>query len=206
MAQERTSDVDANVGHHLGLRYTPRFDEAVQLALSDFRRVTRKATSIPYVSHLFAVTSLVAEAGGDEDQLVAAMLHDWLEDIPDASADELERRFGSRVRQLVEAVTDTDQHPKPPWKERKERFITHIRHQPAEVKLVCCADKLHNAQTLVRDLRLVGPATMDRFRGGREGTVWYYATVSEALGHGWQHWLHDELESTVARVRELASP
>jgi (p)ppGpp synthase/HD superfamily hydrolase len=196
-------DVDANIGHHLGLRYTPRFDEAVTLALGDFRRITRKATQIPYISHLFAVTSLVAEAGGDEDQMIAAMLHDWLEDVPESSAEELDRRFGPRVRRIVEAVTDTTEFPKPPWRERKERFIHHIRTQPADVKLVCTADKLHNAQTLVRDLLRVGPETMDRFRGGREGTVWYYTAVSEALGHGFQHWIHGELDDTVRRIHAI---
>lgn len=197
-------DVDGNVGHHLGLRYTPRFDAAVALALHDFRRVTRKATPVPYISHLFAVTAYVAEGGGDEDQMIAAMLHDWLEDVPEASADVLDERFGPRVRRIVEAVTDTTEHPKPPWRARKERFLDQIRHQPDDVKLVCCADKLHNAQGLVRDLVREGLPALDRFRGGREGTVWYYAEVSAALGAGFDHWLHAELDATVARLRELS--
>ena len=199
----RDSDVDGNVGHHLGLRYTPRFDEAVALAVHDFRRITRKATTIPYVAHLFAVTALVAEGGGDEDQMIAAMLHDWLEDIPEARPEVLDERFGPRVRRIVEALTDTTEHPKPPWRERKERFLAHIRHQPAEVKLVCCADKLHNAQSLVRDLEQHGVATMDRFRGGRDGSVWYYTEVSKALGDGFTHWLQRELEVTVGRIHAL---
>lgn len=185
--------------------YTPRFDEAVALAVTDFRAVARKGTAVPYVSHLFAVTALVAEGGGDEDQLVSAMLHDWLEDVPGSSAEELERRFGPRVRRIVEALTDTTEHPKPPWQERKDRFLAHLRTQPAEVKLVCAADKLHNASTLVRDLELHGPVTMDRFRGGREGTLWYHREVAEAIGaEGYEHWLLRELTLTVQRMHALA--
>ena len=113
--------------HHLAPCYTPRFDQAVALALHDFRRITRKESGVPYASHLFAVTGLVAEAGGDEDRLVAAMLHDWLEDIAGATAQKLEADFGSRVRRIVEGCTDTTTHPKPPWHARKEAFIARLR-------------------------------------------------------------------------------
>ncbi|MEQ1505541.1 MAG: HD domain-containing protein [Myxococcota bacterium] len=195
--------MDGNVGHELGLLYTPRLDEAVALALHDFRRVSRKASRVPYISHLFAVTSLVAEGGGDEDQLIAAMLHDWLEDVPEARPELLEERFGPRVRRIVEALTDTTEHPKPAWRERKERFLHAIRRQGPEVKLVCCADKLHNASGLVRDLMRDGLGTLDRFRGGRAGTVWYYTAVAEALGHGYDHWLHGELDATVRRIHAM---
>ena len=184
--------------------YSARFDDAVALALADFRPIVRKSAGVPYFSHLFAVTALVAEGGGDEDQLIAAVLHDWLEDIPEASADRLEARFGPRVRRLVEALTDTTRHPKPPWRQRKERFIAAIRRQPAEAKLICCADKLHNATSLVRDLDRDGPAALDRFRGGRAGTVWYYTEVGAALGEGFSHWLHDELQEVVRRMQTLS--
>lgn len=188
--------------------YSPRLDDAVALALQDFRHITRKASTIPYISHLFAVTALVAEGGGDEDQMIAAMLHDWLEDVPHARPETLVARFGERVARIVLAVSDTTEHPKPPWRARKEAFLQHIGEQPGEVKLVCCAYKLHNTQTLVRDLTLHGPATLDRFRGGREGTVWYYASVADALGRGgWEHPLLAELRGAVRQVQELtASP
>ena len=191
--------------HQLGPSYTPRFDKAVAVALHDFRRVTRKGSAVPYASHLFAVTGLVAEGGGDEDQLIAAMLHDWLEDVPGATAQRLEDDFGHRVRAIVEACTDTTLHPKPPWHARKEAFIARIAHEPVDAKLVCAADKLHNAQTLVRDLRLHGPRTLDRFRGGREGTLWYYRAVGDALATNWEHWLLDELRMAVEESVRLAS-
>jgi (p)ppGpp synthase/HD superfamily hydrolase len=195
--------LDPNLRHGLLPVYTPRLDAAVALVMHDFRRVTRKGSRIPYVSHLFGVTSLVAEGGGDEDQLIAAMLHDWLEDVPEASSTALEERFGPRVRRIVEACTDTQETPKPEWRPRKERFIASLRHAQADERLVCCADKLHNVTTLVRDLRAHGPATMDRFRGGRQGTLWYYQEVTGALGQGWHHWLLDELREAVRTIHEL---
>jgi GTP pyrophosphokinase len=132
------------------------------------------------------------------------MLHDWLEDVPGATGDALERDFGARVRRIVEACTDTTQHPKPPRHARKQAFIARIAHEPVDAKLVCAADKLHNASTLVRDLRLHGPSTMDRFRGGREGTLWYYRAVADALATGWEHWILGELRDVVEQCERLA--
>ena len=173
--------------------YGPRFEQAVALALRDFRPIMRKGTRVPYITHLFAVTALVGEAGGDEDQLIAAVLHDWLEDIPEAQVETLEATFGDRVARLVLALSDTTEHPKPPWRARKERYIAQLASAPAEVKLVSAADKLHNARTLVRALRAEGLPTMERFTGKVMGTLWYYHQVGEALGRGWDHWLLDEL-------------
>jgi len=181
--------------------YTERFDRAVALAIADFRPIKRKASNVPYVTHLFAVTALVGEHGGDEDQLIAAMLHDWLEDVEGASPEVLERDFGPRVRRMVEALSDVVAvRPKPPWKQRKDAFLARIRHEGPEVKLVCAADKLHNVNTLRRDLSIRGLATLDRFNGGREGTLWYYAATVRALREGWSHLLLDELATTVAAL------
>jgi (p)ppGpp synthase/HD superfamily hydrolase len=197
-------DVDQNARHELGLAHTPRLEQAVAFAMRDFRRITRKGTRVPYVSHLFAVTALVAEAGGDEDCQIAAMLHDWIEDVPEATAEALEREFGPRVRRIVVACTDAHTQPKPPWRDRKESFIAGIPKKQADERLVCCADKLHNAGTLVRDLRLHGPGTLARFTAGRDGTLWYYDAISQALADGWDHWLPTELRATVRELHALA--
>lgn len=184
--------------------YSPRLDDAAAMALQDFRHVRRKESSVPYISHLFAVTALVAEGGGDEDQLIAAMLHDWLEDVPDAESIVLYNRFGERVERIVLALSDTTETPKPPWRPRKEAFLARVAKEPADVKLVCVADKLHNALTLVRDLQQHGPSTLDRFRGGREGTVWYYRSVAEALAEGYSHFLLGELDQSARQLEALA--
>ena len=188
-----------------GPLYSARVDEAAALVLEDFRSITRKGRETPYVAHLFAVAALVAEAGGDEDQIVAALLHDWLEDVETAREEVLEEKFGPRVRRMVKQLTDTMLFPKPPWRPRKEVYLAQLVDLPSDVKLVAAADKLHNARCIVRDLRLDGPKTFDRFSGGVGGTLWYYEKLSEALRAGWQHaWLLDELAYEVGQMFVLA--
>mgnify|MGYP000978965466 CR=1 FL=1 len=179
-------------------RYSTRFDEAVAMAVDAFRPVVRKGSGVPYITHLFSVCALVGEHGGDEDQLIAAVLHDWLEDIPDAHVDVLEARFGPRVARLVEALSDSVGSPKPPWRARKEAYLAHLRRSPADVRLVSCADKLHNCRSIRMDLRLAGPAVFQRFQGGREGTLWYYQELAVALGEGWGHPLLEVFREEVA--------
>jgi (p)ppGpp synthase/HD superfamily hydrolase len=175
-------------------------DEALRFVADAFRHRVRKGTDIPYLTHLLAVAVIVAEHGGDEEQILAALLHDYLEDIEGASAEEVEKRFGSRVAHFVEALSDSTEHPKPPWEERKRSYLEKLAREPAELKLVSAADKLHNARSLLRDVDVVGDALWDRFTANREQTLWYYRSVCEALGTGWEHPLLDELERTVAEL------
>lgn len=184
--------------------YGPRLDEATQLVLSAFRPVWRKASRVPYITHLFAVTALVGEHGGDEEQLVAAMLHDYLEDIPGTSVGELEQRFGDRVARLVLALSDSTVQPRPPWRERKEAHLAKLRSAPAEVKLICAADKLHNVRSVLSDHRVGGDAVFDHFSGGREGTLWYHREVHAALSDGWSSPLLDLLGEAVEELERRA--
>lgn len=180
--------------------YSQRFDDAVSLAVDTFRGKFRKGTTSPYITHLFAVTAIVGENGGDEDQLIAAILHDYLEDVEDADVDALEAKFGPRVRRFVEALTDATTHPKPPWRPRKEAYVSHLVGESAELKLISAADKLHNCRAIRADFARMGPAIFGRFTGQRDGTLWYYRAVTEALRSGWAHPLVDEL---AAEVRAL---
>ncbi len=181
--------------------YTSRFDDAAGFAIAAFREHTRKASNVPYITHLFAVCALVGEYGGDEDQMIAALLHDWLEDVPGASAATLEARFGGRVASMVEALSDSAAPPpggtKPEWRGRKEAYLAHLRVAPSEVRLISCADKLHNCQTIRADHARVGVEVFTRFTGKRDGTLWYYRAVHEALATGWQGPLLDRLKCEV---------
>ena len=186
-------------------RYSPRLDEAVALAVADFRHHVRKGTSIPYITHLFSVMSLVGEYGGDEDQLIAAVLHDWLEDVKGAHPQFLEDRFGPRVRRLVLGLTDTMEHPKPPWRARKEAYLAHLGSEPAELKLISAADKLHNCQTIRMDLAAIGDAVWQRFSGGKDGSLWYYQQVAIAIAHDWDHPLSRRLTREVGAMTAEAN-
>ncbi len=184
---------------------TSRLEEALVWATRLHAGQTRKSRPIPYVSHLLAVAALVAEGGGDEDQIVAALLHDAVEDAGGArTRDEIARRFGEPVARIVDACTDSDVTPKPPWRPRKEAWLARLRTAPAHCRLVAVADKLHNARCLEADLRTEGEGAWSRFRGGRDGTLWYYGAILGELRDGWSHPFVDELERTLARIKELA--
>ena len=188
---------------------TKRFDEAFQLASDLHRRHLRKSTTIPYSSHLMSVAALVLEDGGDEDEAIAGLLHDALEDCADRiSAGELEDRFGSRVRALVEACTDTPPDfpggKKPPWKQRKTSYIEHITTGDIPYR-VSLADKVHNARSILRDHLTEGETVWDRFKASKADTLWYYRELAKAYRTvGAEGFLIDELERVVDELEPQA--
>ncbi len=162
-----------STGHSTGAARWDRLSAAAAFALTIHARQTRKGTDIPYISHLLGVASLVLEHGGDEDQAIAGLLHDAVEDQGAHQAAAIAERFGPRVAAIVLGCTDADTVPKPPWHARKESYIAHLQHADPEVLLVSCADKLHNARAIRTDLRTYGLTVYDRFTGGQDGTLWY---------------------------------
>lgn len=182
--------------------------DAAAFATTEFRDIVRKGSAVPYVTHLFAVAALVGEYGGDEEQMAAALLHDWLEDVPGASEDELRTRFGPRVHRIVVALTDTTAHPKPPWRPRKEAHIARLVGAATDVRLVCAADKLHNVTSVLHDLDREGPRTLRRFSGGPDGLAWYFETLAETLADGWSHPLATRLlrATNALRLKIEAAP
>ncbi len=188
---------------------TDRFIKALNFATELHQRQIRKGSGIPYVSHLLAVTSLVLEDGGGEDDAIAAMLHDAIEDQGGAATREkIRERFGSNVVRLVDGCTDAEVTPKPPWRERKQRYIEHLAHASPDVRRISAADKLHNARSIVADLRRVGRDVFTRFNAGQEGTLWYYRelvkmfkTHADARHPGS---IAEELERVVDEMERLA--
>ena len=159
-----------------------RFDEALVYASQLHREQLRKGSRTPYIAHLLAVTAIVLENGADEDEAIAALLHDAMEDQGGRpTLAEIGRRFGPRVAEIVEGCSDSDTVPKPPWRERKERYIAHLGEATPSMLLVTAADKLHNARSIAADLRRQGDAVWQLFKGGKEGTLWYYRDVLVAL-------------------------
>jgi len=166
---------------------------------------TRKGTNVPYFSHLLAVASLVLEAGGDETAAIAALLHDAAEDSGgQPRLDDIRARFGDQVAEVVEECSDTLQSPKPPWQERKQRFIARIPQFSPAARLVNLADLVHNARSIRMDLRTIGEELWDRFNGGKEGTIEYYRQVTKAHGVHGRSPLHDELADVFADIERMA--
>jgi (p)ppGpp synthase/HD superfamily hydrolase len=143
---------------------------------------TRKGSDTPYISHLLAVTAIALEHGATETEAIAALLHDAVEDQGGREIlEEIRRRYGKRVAGIVAACSDTDQSEKPPWRERKEAFVERLQTAPYSVRLVVAADKLHNTRHLVASYRIHRDELWSHFKGGREGTLWYYRAVVDAL-------------------------
>ncbi len=185
---------------------TERFEEALVYATQLHDGQVRKGTQIPYISHLLAVASLVLEAGGDEDEVIAALLHDGPEDQGGLETLETIRdRFGERVAGIVSECSDTFDEEKPPWKERKLAYLQHLENASPSTLLVSCADKLHNARAILSDYRADGESLWERFNGKRTGTLWYYRTLAETYGRaGNPPTLLPELKSVVTKLEELA--
>jgi GTP pyrophosphokinase len=188
------------------MKLSTRFEEALVLATCLHADQTRKGTAIPYISHLLAVTAIVLEHGGNEDEAIAALLHDAIEDQGGATTrEEIRRQFGDRVVEIVDGCTDTDVMPKPPWRARKEAYLAHISEATPSVRLVSAADKLHNARAILEDYRIVGEALWKRFNGGKEGTLWYYRSAIDALRKSGTTPLIEELDRVVSEMEYLSA-
>ena len=187
------------------MSYGEKFEEALLYASRLHRDQTRKGTDTPYVTHLLAVAAIVGESGGTEDEVVAALLHDAPEDRGGKERlQDIRERFGDEVAEIVAGCTDTYEDPKPEWRPRKEAYVAHVATAPASVRLVSAADKLHNARTILADLRSLGDELWDRFTGGKEGTLWYYRALVEAYAGAGENPIVEELDRVVWEIEALA--
>ncbi len=178
---------------------TERFDEAFRYAHRLHRAQTRKGTPIPYISHLMSVTALVIEHGGDEDQAIAALLHDAAEDQGGAERlAEIRTKFGDAVAAIVADCTDAWTEPKPPWRARKEAYLAALPHKPRRSLLVSLADKTHNAEAILFDYRVLGDSLWSRFSGGTDDTRWYYNALADVFLKTMPGRLSDRLSRAVA--------
>lgn len=197
----------------------PRFLEAVELAARCHGDHTRKGTEIPYLGHLLAVAGLVLQAGGDEEEAIAALLHDVLEDRPECvTPGEIEDMFGRRVLEIVDGCSDG--LPEEPgesaernadnWLERKTRYIAHLAEAEPSVLRVSCADKVDNARAIVADLRRHGDNLWKRFNAPADQQLSYYRGLVDAFQSRRGDfgddavWLVDELERLVGVMGRLA--
>ena len=191
--------------------YSLRFVDALGVAAVMFATTRRNRTKIPYVAHLLGVCAIVLEHGGSEDEAIAALLHDTLEDItPTKRARKTVRAFGDDVYGIVEGCTDgipDRKGKKAPWRERKETHVAALAHESRSILLVSAADKLHNARAIVADLRTIGDTIWNRFNAPKEDVLWYYGAVVDAFRANPAHHeaLVEELGRVVAEMRRLSS-
>jgi GTP pyrophosphokinase len=183
-----------------------RFGRALAYAEAAHAGQLRKATSVPYIAHLLGVASLALEHGANEDEAIAALLHDTVEDCGGLDRlRDVRENFGPVVADIVMGCTDATEVPKPPWKERKQAYVHDLVAASPSVLLVSACDKLHNARSLVLALRHEGEAAWRLFSGGKEGTLWYYRAVLDVLSQrGLHRVLVGDLKSAVEEAHRLA--
>ena len=194
---------------------TKRFTDAFDYARVAHAAQVRKGSSIPYLYHLLGVASLVIEFGGDEDQAIAGLLHDVIEDCGEPHRALVRAQFGDAVADIVEDCTDGSAESKAShtdieakrrdWMRRKLDYLAHLAKAPDATLLVSGCDKLHNARAILNDLENpeVGTRAFERFTGGREGTLGYYQSLSEVFSKRGARMVV-QLEATVARMHALA--
>lgn len=192
-----------------------KFDEALKLASDLHREQTRKDTPVPYIAHLMAVSGIVLEANAYhpfdniEDLAIAALLHDAIEDQGhQIDLEEIRKRFGDTVRNIVhdcsDAIIQESGQKKAPWKARKQAYIESIRNKSNESLIVSCADKLHNARSIMFDYDRIGDVIWDRFTPEKEETLWYYESVRDAFKDAWpDNPLLPDFEAVVERMRKV---
>jgi (p)ppGpp synthase/HD superfamily hydrolase len=177
-----------------------QYDDALVYAANLHRDQVRKGSDIPYMAHLLSVSSRVLVAGGTEDQAIAGLLHDAAEDQGGQSTlDEIRDRFGAPVSRIVADCTDSWVEPKPAWRPRKEAYLSALPSKAPASLLVSLADKVDNAEAILLDYLHIGDDLWSRFTGGREGTIWYYRTLSTIFGRVLPCVLTNELSRTVSQ-------
>jgi len=182
---------------------TNRFVEALGYAAELHLHQRRKGKGQPYVGHLLGVAAIVIQHGGGEDEVIAALLHDAVEDqggLP--RLDEIREKFGDRVARIVDGCTDS--YEERDWGERKRAYIEKVAHEPEDVRLVSAADKLANAREILSDYRVEGDAVFNRFSGRKDGTLWYYRTLVNVFRKAGSSPLIDELDRVVTELEHLA--
>ena len=185
--------------------YGEKFEDALVYAARLHRDQARKGSRVPYVTHLLAVAAIVGENGGTEEEVVAALLHDAPEDAGGRERlEEIKERYGDEVAEIVAGCTDTYEDPKPAWRPRKEAYVAHVAEASSSVRLVSAADKLHNARSILANLRSLGEELWDRFTGGKRGTLWYYRTLTEAYKRAGANAVVEELDRVVWEIEALA--
>jgi (p)ppGpp synthase/HD superfamily hydrolase len=185
-------------------RLSSRFEDALVYATQLHSQQIRKGSGVPYIAHLLSVAALVLEDGGDEEQAIAALLHDAIEDQGgDKTRQEIREKFGERVVSIVNGCTDAEVIPKPPWQERKQQYIEKMRHASAEVRRVSMADKLHNARSILADYHRGNPDIWSKFTGGKEGTLWYYRSLIEVNRQAGTNYLTEECDRIIRELERV---
>jgi (p)ppGpp synthase/HD superfamily hydrolase len=172
-------------------------DQAIEFAAYAHRTQKRKGTKIPYISHPYTVGMILQQAGCTEEEIAAGILHDTLEDTR-TSEKKLRTMFGAVVLEIVKGCSEPDKGAT--WEERKQHTLNELKNASMSIRLVACADKLHNIRSIRNDLAEFGEDAWTRFKRGREKQQWYYTGLAESLGVASHFALLDQFKFEVEAV------
>lgn len=185
--------------------FETKFEQALVFANRAHAGQKRKYSGAPYIAHILGVTALVLEDGGSEDEAIAAALHDTAEDQGgEARIDEIRQMFGDKISEIVRECSDTLESPKPPWKKRKVNHLKRLQTAMPETIRVMLADKVYNARNLLHGLQDQGDRVWKSFKGGRDGTLWYFREMLAIFRERHSGYLVNELERLVAAIEKIA--
>lgn len=184
-----------------------RFVDALGYAAEVHAGQLRGGDGQPYIAHLLRVAGLVIQEGGSEDEAIAALLHDAVEDQGGLERlEDIRKRYGHAVADIVDECTDSYGKPKPPWRQRKEQYLAELKRASPGGLLVSVADKLDNVRTMLRGHRIYGEEIWERSGKTPDDVRWYYGALASRLAELRSGPLADELASTVAALeREIAA-
>jgi (p)ppGpp synthase/HD superfamily hydrolase len=188
------------------IQLTERFEQALLYANFLHRSQYRKDGRVPYIAHLLSVVALVLENGGDEDEAIAALLHDAIEDQGGkATREAIHQKFGERVTAIVDGCTETDTSPRPPWQVRKTAYLETLKKASPEVRRVSLADKLHNARSLLASLHKEGEIVWHRFNSGKEGVLWFYQSLNQIYQATGTDYLSEEFDRVMTEIKTFGN-
>ncbi|MEA5573535.1 HD domain-containing protein [Calothrix sp. UHCC 0171] len=180
---------------------TEKFSTALVYATRLHANQTRKITSVPYVSHLLSVAALILEAGGNETEAIAGLLHDAIEDQGGMEIRaEIREMFGDEIVAIIDGCTEIYTKPKPPWEERKHKYLENLRGACVSVRMVSLADKLHNARSLLADWQKFGDEIWNQFNAGKVRTLWFYQSLLQVYRETGSDWMTEEFARVVDQL------
>ncbi len=191
---------------------TANIERAIVRATVLHQSQKRKINGVPYIIHPYSVAFLLAHYVDDEDIIIAGLLHDTLEDIPDYTEDMLREEFGERVSTIVKEVTeDFTQAEKEDhsirgnnWRERKERYLANLKNDSQEALLVATADKIHNMRNALDEHALYGDAVWEKFKRNADNLIWFYTEAAEVISTRLEHPLVDEMNRLILELQATA--
>ncbi|MDO8530126.1 MAG: HD domain-containing protein [bacterium] len=191
------------------MQLTDKIQRAIIKSSILHQNQTRKDNPFPFISHPYSVAFILSNYTNDEDIIVAGLLHDVLEDVPDYSDEDMKKEFGEKVYEIVKGVSEKkDPNDKNPdsvgsWKKRKDGYLDNLKKDGLGAMMVCCADKIHNLSSLMEAYKEQGESLWAKFNAPEDKKIWFYSEVLKILQERLDNPIVKELERVYGEAEVL---